>query len=324
MVPKARLSRMLEMAFDPYGERKKEIVAMMPKELSFNQDGHVKTIKRELLLTEGIESGLIQTAVADVVVEGSSPARCWMDILPVRKIKGNAYVWNYGQAGAYAGTVAEAAEIPNMTQDYTSSTFTSLKYGRSPKISNEMVEDGMVDVIAEEIAYASKCVMLGFEQACNNTMLEGSGDEWDTTTTAGSLGIKAVIKALAQSVGNGFSPDAVIMHPGFEGFILQDVAAPNPDMLNGGRRIPDGYLGLKWRACGVADIAGGTYTWGSGTDGYIMGMVVDSRRAGGIVQSRGLTIKDYDDPVRDLKGMTITMRGDCNAFVSTACVRVEY
>jgi hypothetical protein len=323
MGAKGRLTKMLELAFDPYNARKKEIVALMPKEMSYVQDGHQKAVKRELLLTEGIESGLIQTAVADVVVEGSSPARCWMDILPVRKIKGNAYVWNYGQAGAYAGTIAEAAEIPNMSQDYTSSTFASVKYGRSPKVSNEMVEDGMVDAIAEEIAYASKCVMLGFEQACNNTMLEGSGDEWDTTTTAGSLGVKAAIKAMAQAVGSGFSPDAVIMHPGFLGFILQDLNAPNPSLIGNGR-IPDGYMGMKWRTCGVADVAGGTYTWGSGTDSYIMGMVVDSKRAGGIVLSRGLTIKDYDDPVHDLQGRTITLRGDCNAFVSTAIVRIEY
>ncbi len=318
---KTRYAKMLELAFDPYNARKKEIVNIMPKELSFNQDGQVKTVKRELLLTEGIESGLIQTAVADVVVEGADPARCWMDILPVRKIKGNAYVWNYGEAGTYAEVIAEGAEVTQRTQNYTPSTFAVLKYGQAPRISNEMVEDGMVDVIAEEIAFAAKCVQLGFERECNNTILEGSGDEHDT---AGSnQGVKAVIAAMAKAIGNGFTPDAVVATPGFMAYILQDINSPNPDPKNAAR-VPDGYLGMKWRMCGVADVSGGTYTWGSGTDSYIMGLIVDSRRAGGIVQARGLTVKNYDDPVHDLQGMSITMRGDCNAFVSTAAVRVEY
>jgi hypothetical protein len=223
----------------------------------------------------------------------------------------------------YAGKVAEAAEIPMRSQNYTPVTFTCDKWAERSGVSNEVIRDGMVDAIVEEVKQTGKRVMLGFEQECNNIMLEASGDEWDATGTAGSLGMKAAIKAMSQAIGNGFSPSAVVMHPGFMAYCLMDIASPNPNPLNV-QAIPDGHLGMICRSCGVADVAGGTYTFGSGTDNYIMGMVVDAARAGGIVHAQQMEINEYKDAIHDLSGFTACLRADVNAFIPTATVRVKY
>jgi len=322
----SELTKMLELAFGADGRRKKQIVAELPKEMSYFQDNELKTIKRELLLTEGIEStGLVQTAVANTVAQGADLAKCWMKILPVYNIKGNAYIHAYGEAGMYAAEVPEAAEIPNRSQDYGAATFTIKKFAQSPKISKEMIEDAMVDAIEQEILFAGVAVMNSVERDINNTMLEGSGDEWDTATTAGSLGIKAVIKAMAVNRGYGFNPRACVMHPGFEGYCLLDLAAPNVNQqLVGNGSIPNGFLGMNWGVCAIADVAAGTYTWGCGSDGYIMGMVVDPMRCGGIAVARPLTVDEYDDPVHDLRGMNVSMRMDSASYISTAVTRIEY
>ena len=323
--PHERLTKMLELAFEPYNERKKEIVATLPREMSFYQDGSIKTIKRELLLTEAIESGLLQTDVATTVVEGANQAKAWMAVLPIYNIKGNAYNHAYGEAGMYASIVAEGAEIPNRSQDYGNAAFATVKYAQSPKISNEMIEDARVDVIAQEIMFAGKAVMNSVERKINDTMIEGSGSYIDT---AGSdQGVKAIVKGAAKLRGLGFNPDYVVMHPDLEGKCAIDLA---PSYNVGAQGVaadgmmPAGYLGLQWRRCGIADVAGGTYTFGYDTDNYIGGLVIDSQRAGGIAVSRPLTVDQFDGSIRDMKGMNVTMRMDAKSFVSTAACRIQY
>jgi hypothetical protein len=88
--------------------------------------------------------------------------------------------------------------------------------------------------------------------------------------------------------------------------------------------MPQGYLGINWHTCGVADVAAGTYTWGSGTDGYIMGMLVDKNRAGAIAVSRPLTVEQFDDPIHDLRGMALSIRMDCQSLAGYATCRIEY
>ena len=319
---KEKLARSLELAFGcPYNDRRKEIVASMPREMSYNQDGAVKTIKRELLLTEAIEPGLLQTDVANTVTEGAAQARCWFDILPVYNIKGNAYVHSYGEAGMYADVVAEGAEFPNRSQDYNIATFATLKYGQSPKISNEDIEDARVDVIAQEILFAGKAVQNAAERKVNNAILEGSGDAFDTAGT--NQGVKAIIRAATKLRGNGFNAGAVVMHPDLEGIVLLDINAPNASLIGNGS-VPEGYLGMKWERCGVADVAGGTYTWGYSTNDYIGGLVIDPARCGGIAVSRPLTVDEFDGAAHDVKGMNISIRMDAKPFVSTAACRVQY
>lgn len=323
----SKFTEMLELAFGTAdSKRKHEIVAGLPKELSYYQDGEVKTIKRELLLTEGIETtGLVQTEVANIVAEGANQAKCWMNVLPIYNIKGNAYIHAYGEAGMYAAEVPEAAEIPNRTQDYGAATFAIKKYAQSPKISKEMIEDARVNAIEEEIKFAAKAVQNKVEQIINNAMLEGSGSEHDCA--GADTGIKAVVSACAILRGLGFNPDAVVMCPAAEAKAILDLV---PSFYFGGEKaagngmMPDGYLKLKWNVSGIADVAGGTYTWGYGTDSYIGMLVVDSARAGGIAVARPLTVSQYEDPIHDLNGMAISMRMDAKPFVSTATCRVEY
>lgn len=320
------LKKMLELAFDPYGSRKRAIVASLPREMSYFQDGELKTIKRELLLTEAIEgTGLVQTEVANTVAEGANQAKCWLNILPTYNIRGNAYIHSYGEGGMYAAQVPEGAEIPNRSQDYGAATFAVKKFAQSPKISKEMIEDALVDAIALEIQFAGKAVMNSVERMINNTILEGSGDEHDTS--GANQGVKAVIQAAARARGNGFSPNAVVMHPEAEGMVLLDLAPGSnygSQGVAGNGLMPPGYLGLSWNVCGVADAAGGTYTWDYDSDGDIGMLVVDTSRCGGVAIARPLTVDEFDDPIHDLRGMSVSMRADAKSYVSTAAVRVEF
>jgi len=317
------LKKMLELAYEPDNQRKRELVASLPREMSFNQDGELKTIKRELLLTEAIESGLIQTEVANTVVQGADLAKCWFNVLPQFKIKGNAYNYPVGEDGLYAAQVAEGAGFPNRTQNYSSVAFSTKKYAVSPKITNEMIEDGMIDVMASELKFAGIAIQNAVEVVCLNEMLLNSGAAHDTGGT--NQGLKAIISAKALLRGYGFNPTDVVMCPEAEAVMMWDMApqSGHPGILGSSGTVPDGTLAMKWHTCAVA-YGGGTYNWSYDTADDEGILVLDAARAGAIGISRPLTIENYDDPIHDLRGMAVSMRMDCQTLVANAAIRVQY
>lgn len=289
-----------------------------------DEDGKVRSVRELLLSGDLTGSNLIQTEVYNTVVEGANPMRALFDLLPTVRTKGTIFKWPYGAPGAYAGRYAQGAEIAIDTQDYDAATYDASEViGVRPLVTDTMVESGQVDVIAEEIKYAGQAVQNTAERRCLTAMLEGSELEYDT---AGSnQGLKAITRAVTKVKGNNCYPDAVVLHPDAEGICLQDVVipqSPGADAIARGQGIPDGYLGLKWRVSSV--LQDSQYDWGYSSDGDIGAIVLDSSRAGGIYLPRDLTIKDYDDPVRDLVGMTVTMRMDSQAHIGKAICRVEY
>ena len=317
------LKKMLELAYEPDNARRREIVATLPREMSYNLDGEVKTIKRELLLTESIESGLIQTEVHNTVAAGADVAKCWFNVLPQFRIKGNAYNYPVGEDGLYAAVVAEGAEFPNRTQNYSSVAFATKKYGVSPKITNEMIEDGMIDVMANELRFAGIALQNAVEVVCLDEMLLYSGVAHDTggskQGTQGVIGAKAVLRSY------GYNPTDCIMSPEAEKVVLWDMAPQSglAGVLGNNASVPQGILGINWHVCNVA-YGGGTYTWSYDTGDDEGMLVVDAARAGAIGISRPLTIENYDDPIHDLKGMACSMRMDCQMLVANAICRVQY
>jgi len=290
-----------------------------------DENGKVKPV-RELLLSGDLSgSNLIQTEVKATVVEGANPVRAFMDVLPVDRTPGTTFKWPYGANGVYAEKYPQGAEIRIKTQTYSAASYDASEViAQRPLITDTMIESGQVDAIEKEIKYAGEAVMNKAERICLSEILEDSGQAFDTA--GANQGLKAIAKAVTKLKGYNMLPDVVIMHPDLEGMCLQDVvvpASPGADAIARGQGIPDGYLGLKWRVCSVADDSS-TYTWGYSAGDNIGGLVLDSARAGGIYLPRDLTVKDYEDPIHDMKGMTVTMRMDCQSHIVNAACRVQY
>ncbi|HBF81847.1 MAG TPA: hypothetical protein DD420_18510 [Streptomyces sp.] len=291
----------------------------------YDESGKIKPVRE--LLTSGDLSGsnLIQSEVKATVVEGANHVRAFMDALPIDRTKGTTLKWPYGQTGVYAKKYPQTAEIEVRTEKYGAANYDASEViAERPVITDTMIEAGQVNMIEQAIRFAGEAVMNSAEQICLSAILENSGVEHDT---AGSdQGLKAVSKAVTKVKGQKCMPDFVILHPDAEGICMQDVViptSPGADAIARGQGIPDGYLGLKWRVCSVDDAAA-SYTWGYGADGNIGMLVLDSSRAGGIYMPRDLTVKDYEDPIRDMTGMTVTMRMDSQSHIANAACRVEF
>ena len=312
----------MEMAMNPESSDIRKLASTIPKELGYNHDGKLMQVK-ELLLTEAVESTtLIQSEAHATVMEGSEPSICLRRALPTVQMKSRTMNWTVGETGTYAPEVAEATDIPIDNQDYDTVEFVARKYGVRPLITKELIEDGLFNVAEIEMRKAGRRVENRLNQNGITELIDSAGLEHDTAGT--NQGIKAIASAVSKVRAAGFNPDTLIMHPSAEAVVLQEFVPtnyyPTEAIVNTGM-VPN-ILGLKSFTCGVTK--NGTQEWDYDTGGDIGMVVYDSVAAAAIGMRRDVTVENFDDPIKDMVGMTVTSRFDVEVIIANATCRVEY
>ena len=327
-----RLAEFLKMDSMGAVELKRTVEKSIPRELSYHDfDGKVVNA-RELLLSEGIEgSTLIPTEILATVVEGSEPMRVFRDILPIYGMKGMSMAVPYGSTGSYAPTVAEGAEVPIENQDYSSVTFTAKKYATRPVITNEMVDDGQFDVIAQEVRKAG----MRMENALNRVALaEMIDNDANVADCGGSGATPLLFLAAAQQnvIADGFMPNVIVFSPSAyaacqqEGLILHTQFAN--DMMREG--VLGTILGMPTHMCSIAssttstDGGKSTATWGFTSNDYVGALVLDTSVCGAIGMRQDMKVEQYADNIRQMQGITLSMRFDVQAIQTNGIGSIIY
>lgn len=307
--------------------RKAIIEREIPRELGTYHDGNLEPV-RELLLSTAIESTtLVQTEMYNTVIEGAEPFKCMRQALKVLPMTANTLTVPVGEAGSYAGEVAEGAEIPIATQDYSAVTFTAKKYGVRPVITKEMVEDALYPVIEMEVRKAGAKLENTLNQLALTELIDNtSANEYDSNVGAATItaaGTKAIVNALANCKADGFLCDTIVLSPSAEAIVMAEFT---PTSYVGAEAVASGRLpnimGLKAFTCGVADAS--SQTWEYNSDGDIGMVVFDSQNSSMIGMRRDITVERYEDPIRDLVGMIATMRCAVDTLQANAGARIEY
>lgn len=290
---------------------------------------------RELLLSEAIETGtLVQTEIYRTVLEGAEPAKCFRNAVPVFKMKSNVMQINVGETGTYAPFVNEGSEVPIKTQDYSARTWTSKKFGERPMITQEMVDDALFSVIEMEVRKVGMRIENTLNQWMLQVLIENAGNEHDINAAAGTVaGVKAVIAARQLNAADGFVSDTIVYHPAMTNYLYADFV-PGYNMaaqtyINTGTLPP--VMGCRVFECGVeltstsepTAVSAAGYDWAPPTDTKIGGLVYDSKACGGIGMRQDFRIEQFKDPIRDLVGLTATMRAACQYGVANAICRIE-
>lgn len=294
----------------------------IPRELGVEFDGKIEPV-RELLLSTAIESTtLVQTEMYATVLQGAEPRKCMREAVTVLPMKDNQMTIPVGEAGSYAVEVAEAAQIPISTEDYTPVTLTAHKYGARPVITKEMIEDGLYPVIEMQVRKAGQKIENRINQLMLTEMIDSAGLEHDTA--GANQGTKAVVAAMSAVGGAGFLADSLILSPDAQAVVMAEFT---PTAFTGSDQVMRGQLpplfGLKPFVCGVTD-ASATQTWEYDSDGDIGMLVFDSSEGPVMGMRRDITVIDYDDPIRDLRGMSVTARVAVDTMQANAICRVEY
>ena len=288
---------------------------------------------RQLLLTEGIEgTSIIQEQVMRTVVAGAEKFQIIRDAgVAWYSTKSNALRVPLGEAQRNAEIVAESAEIPDRTQDYDKRDFSIVKYGVKPRISFEMIEDGLVEVVAEEIFYAGAAVENRLNYDALTALATNAGNE---TTGVGSgtagTGLSFVREAKKMIKADGFIADTIIMCGEFEDDLLSNATLNTPYASLGEGVVKQGILpspllGLKWYVTdNGSTTVDGTHPWGYAADNEIGSIVMEAKRGCGIAMRRDTTVKKFEDIIRELQTITVTMRADVNYLHANALAVTPY
>ena len=326
-----RLARMLDIAANPESaESKQKATQMMQLEriaLEQHISGQPRYLaelsvadfkqRRELLLSGAIESTtLIQSEFYSAVLEGAEPNKVMRNALRVIPMKSNQQTFTLGETGSVLPIVAEGAELESNNQNYTPCTLTSKKYGEKGIITNELIEDALYDIVALEVAKSGARAENTLNHVALTMLLDDAGLNHDAASAHGFKAIANARKAMKQV---NYNPDICIICAEAEYELLTDTqvsyasyygsAGPTPAVSQG--VIPP-LLGVKFtQSIDPADTTydSATYPWDYAANDENGMVLVDSASLAAVIGlRRDITVKDYDDPIRDLQGAALTMR----------------
>jgi len=319
----SKLTKLLEYGYAGNNERSR----LLNKQSFKNAVGKETHALLQSERTAIADSTLVQEEVYKTVIEGTEPMKCMREVVPI--IQTNSYSVRFveGEAGTYANKVAEGAKIEIDTQEYSKHDVTIDKYGVRPLITNELIEDALFDVVELELKKAGARM----ENALNRKILYQmiAGTNKITTNTLNPAGPHIAISDIAQAVGKvkkqNYMPDTLVLHPTAEAYLLQDSNLAYASYAAGAGALRQGdvgstLLGLKPYTCTATDAA--SPVWDDTTAGSdITGIVFSKNDLAVTCMRRDLTIEQYDDPIHDLIGMSLTMRFGADVLAETAgCV----
>jgi len=269
---------------------------------------------KELLQSNASNSTtLIQEEVYKTISEGAEPFKCMREVLPIIRTDSYSVRVVKGETGSYADDLAEGAKIPIDTQTYTKQDITIKKIGTRPLITNELIEDGLWDIVALELKKAGARVENKLNRDCiAELLLAATGDITDVDPAGDHLAVTDLAKARADVEGQNYIPDTLILHPSAEGYLLQDSNLVYASWAGTANTLHTGKLpklmGMKPYTLSVT--TGNTTDYWDSTDSaaHYSGIVMDSSAAAYLAMRRDLTVEQYDDPIHDIVGIATTMR----------------
>ncbi len=308
---------------------KKTVLDQIP-----NDEYHKK--QKELLKSEGIEeTTLLQEAVYDTIVEGGKPFKCFREILPIAKKDGYQIRVTYSSGSSYAKEIPEGAPFEVETSKLKKQDINIKKYGVRPLITNELIEDGLWDIVEWELKNAGQALENRFNRECLTTILKGSLPETDA---AGSgLSVTYVAQGINTVKKNGFIPDTLVMHPTAEMKMLSDTNIIYANYWGSAGPLQEYKVpkigGLKPYVCSVTAGGDDAYTtaaastpmWIDADAAYKYdALIFDSSKLAMVGMRRDYTVEKYEDPIHDMVGINASMRFGVAVIHEGAGTKVLY
>ena len=257
------------------------------------------------------ETDIIDNTVLTTVLE---PAKANLVVAPLAvlrvgpsSIKGSSVDIPVGNKDAmFVHKIAEGAEIPLGIKDYTKITLTPIKYGLRPMITQEMIEDSMIDVISGQLSEAGYQMAKKLDTLCVAALdaaATAAGGNFDQGSQA-SLSFTNMTLAIKSIRDYDYNPSHMIVSPaGLQDLQLLD-SFTEADKFGSDEMQKTGVVGKILGL--VVLVTTQSITTDSGTLAYIF----DRRYAFAIGEKRPVTIVKFTDNARDMQNIAITARWD--------------
>jgi len=307
-------------AHDPTRLQQKRYLNAIPRNLGYEVEDKVVSVRQLLTSNDFRKIGLIEDVILDTMMTGGEYTKVMREAIQSVDMPSEITRIPVRLPRGFAREVAELADIPITSGQYTSVELNAIKIAEAPLISSEMVEEQMWDVVADEIAGAGEMLENKITQDALTTMLRGVTQFHDTAGV--NQGRLAISKAITDIKIAGYMPDTILMCPEYERILLDEMTSgyitaheQSASALTGAN-IPSPYLGLKAYVSNIP----------ANNDPAISSIVTDRNLAfanagdiGAILYSkyhvqrlgtrRAIEMTNYEDPLRDIAaGIVFTGR----------------
>ena len=287
---------------------------------SYSFRNSVPKAKRLLISEADDYSTLLQESTNDVIIDGAKERQCMRNILPViYDTEGYKSKIIYGSVPTeYAEYVAEGAEIPIDVDTYSSTSITVKKAASRPMITKEMIEDGKYGMIELELKKAGARLENKLNQECIGTLLDGANGTTPADVDPGGthIALDDISIAYGDMSDVGWRPSKLVLHPQAAGYMQSDtncdVIYDNGNLWNLNTYILDAVVDATKTNHWLDTDAATNYT----------GLLLDSTNYAIIDMKSDISIKEFNDPINDLVGITASMRFGCGVLNDNACVRI--
>ena len=285
--------------------------------------------QKELIISDAADSSaLLQTEVYNTIVEGQMEAVCVREHFPIIQTDTNQIRVTYmsGSTG-YAMDVAEGAAIPLDDSYFYTKNIDIKKIGTRPLVTNEMVEDGLWDLVQWELGQAGRRIENKFNRNVINVMVNNCGTVQPDSTPS----INTIAYCRKEIMKKHWNPTKGLMIPLTEGTIvsgnqwMQYQLAGDTDAFRKG--TVGTVMGIDFYRLGIdGDSAEGDQVWNGGYDAAeeVCMLIYDPAVFSFIGMRRDLEVEKYKDPIHDLVGLSATMRFGSKVIHESAGAIVDH
>lgn len=328
-------SRALEMYLEfDYADnsRKTEILNTIPVRTvhAYEDAGQIKQENvRELLLAGTVQdTTLIQTEFYNTVMQGAEPVQCMRNFIPtITLTTGNSIQIPRGSKGAYAEDIGEGDPIVPKNNKYEPVIITVSKIGDAPLITDEMMKDSKYGLIALEVQKSGRRVENKLNRNVLKILLDSGLQTHDTQ--GANQGSDAALEAKSKVSDKDYIADKFVCHSRLTAKLLKELfpsanySGYNAEALRTGK-IEQTLLGMTHMETSVSMPTGNPKTWGYSSDGYYGSIVADTLNFGALVIREDIQIENFRDPMKQIQGATVTMRGKAGIMDEEAACAIIY
>ncbi|QAS68852.1 HK97 gp5-like major capsid protein [Haloferax tailed virus 1] len=242
----------------------------------------------------------------------------------------------------FARPTGQGAEIRDDGETYTTVAWNATKLTEGSRVTDEMRDQAMVDLIERNIQRVGASLENGINRVFLTELVDNAQNNHDT---AGSnQGYQALNSAVGEVDKDDFRPDTYVTHPDYRTQLFNDTnlayanRAGTNEVLRNREDAPivGDIAGLDMHAAMSSatyddgtDIgwSGGSETWGFSSDGDKGAVVYDRDNIHTILYApngQDVEIKDYEDPIRDITGVNGRLHVDCQYSQGRSSATVQY
>ena len=292
-----------------------------------------RAIKRALAFEDSIANldTLFRKEIRETVIEGARKAQIARDASTVINVDRQRGDHPRGPDDEFAPRVAEGGAIEDEAGQHDTVEWSTDKYGRGMAATEELLNQSLVDVIAQNIEHLGRQCENALNRQFITTLVDDAGSTVDASAED-NRGWAAINEGIKEVELNDFMPNSVVQHPEFTKTLF-DTAENNaiiPFAQEFGDdegirdRVAFPLLGLEgFRASNGMYDPDGDNAWDyTGADET--GAVVYDRENIATYLFRDVEMKEYDDPIRDLSGINARVEFDIQFHQPDSAAKLNY